>query len=312
MLGAFLVLAGCGPGVKEIPVRLVETELTPTATPTAGATATREPPATEAAAEGLSCDERHEAEARLSEAIEAALDGYDGTWGFALMDLECEHAVSIHPHYVQYPASAAKIVTVVAALRAVESGDADLEEVEEMVQLVMQHSLDYAADTLEEYIEVDDLDRVLADAGTSDEAAMNGSWSWASMTAEDLAGVWSGIVDGKLLDDFGTRYLLELAAMTEVPEVCETFPTGDYSVPGFDYGQKAGYYVMDGVPYYFASGGYLVSDAGNGRFTFGLLMKTENDDLWDEQRREIFPRVLEHVALVTGSSLVLDGVDEGG
>ena len=308
MLGGVLVFAGCGAGNEETPAGVVETELTPapTAIPTPFPTATPGSAGGGTAhTNGLSCDERHLAEDRLTEAIEEVLTDYDGTWGFALIDLECEHVVSIHPDYAQYPASAAKIVSVVAAMRAVEAGDADLEEVDELVHLVMQHSLDYAADALEEYVEPDDLDQVLVDAGASEEAAMNGSWSWASMTAEDLAGVWSGIVEGTLVDDFGREYLLELAGMTEVPEVYETFPTGEFPVSGFDYGQKAGYYVVDGVPYYFAGGGYLVSHVGSERFTFGLLMKTRNRDLWDEQRRQVFPQILAHIAAVTGDASVV-------
>jgi hypothetical protein len=252
------------------------------------------------AGEWLDCELRGPLEARLVLSIEEALDGYEGQWGFALIDNQCGTLATIDPDHIQYTASAGKIISVIAVLRAVADGRADFSEIEEHLRLVMSESLDADAYFLEEFVAPEELRQVLIDAGVSEASHVEGSWSYAFMTAPDLTRVWAALIGGQLLDADRTRYLLDLAGTADIPDVFETFPGGTFELEGFHYGQKAGYYISDGVPYYFVGSGFLVPDDGSPGFAFTWLGISENPDLEEPQRRAVFPLIVEFVRAVRG------------
>lgn len=270
----------------------------PTLTPTTTATATAVP---SAFSEDEGCATRTDANASLAASVEAVMEGYAGTWGFALYDLECELVVTANPDYQQYPASASKIITVVAALRAVEYGWLTLEEIEPLVDQVMTHSSDVDADALETYLTPEDLSAVLTDAGVSEGAYIRETWHYTYMTPSDMARIWAGIVRGTLLNEAHTALLLEKASMAQVPPEYETWPSPPVLLDGFGYGQKAGYWVSDGLPYHFVGAGFLRDVADPKRsFIPVVFIRSDNPDLMDQQRRLIWPLVVEHVAAVRG------------
>lgn len=269
-------------------------ESTPDPTPTAR---------TPGSGTALSCSAREEARDDLAEEVEDAMDGYDGEWGFALIDVACDASVTVNDDFFEYPASAGKIVTLVAALEAVESGELEDWEIESLdlsFRQVLRTSSDWDADLLEAYFDTARLDELLEEAGASDRSYMRESWKYSMMTPLDLATFWAAILKGELLEDGSAEYLLDLASRAEIPEEYETFPGGDFELDGFQYGQKAGYYVEDGVPYYFAGAGFLRELEGEEAFAVTFMIKSDTEALFDPQRRTVFPLVVEHVLEVTG------------
>jgi hypothetical protein len=231
---------------------------------------------------------------RLEEAVVDALDEYDGTWGFALIDLDCETSVAVNPQHGQYPASAAKVVTVIAALRQVEAGETLLEEVWDHVEAIMHHSWDLHADQLTEIVMPETIADVLALAGVSSSSRFQHDWRRTFMTPMDLARVWASLIGGDLLGEFFTGEVLRLAAEAEVPSGLETFPNAP-EIPGYRFGQKAGYYVEDGTPYYLVGAGYLAPADGRGLGLATVLMvETRNPELLEPQRRKVFPAVVRY------------------
>lgn len=291
-------VTACGQGDDDVVATLAPLPtLPPTATPTATATAAA---ATTPADGALACDQRGDANASLTAAVEATMAGYKGTWGFALYDLECDTMVTVNPDYLQYPASASKIITVIATLRAVEEGRIDLAEVEPVMDQVLTWSSDYHADLLETYLTPEDLSAVLTDAGTSEAAYIRETWHYTYMTPADMARVWAALVQGRLLNDELTALLLEKASKADIPPEYETWPSPlATEITGFDFGQKAGYWVSDGVPYHFVGAGYLRDTVDPGRsFIPVVFLRAEDPDLLDSQRRSVWPLVLEHIATV--------------
>jgi hypothetical protein len=251
----------------------------------------------------LACDDRESSRRALAMEVEAAMDGYDGEWGFALIDLACDATVAVNEDYFEYPASSAKVVTAVAALEAAESGELEEREVEWLdlsLRQVFRTSSDWDADLLEGYFDTSRLNELLAEAGVSERSYIRESWKFSMMTPLDLATFWAAILRGDLLEEDSTDYLLDLASGAEIPPEYETFPGGDFELGGFQYGQKAGYYVEDGVPYYLVGAGYLREIDGEEAFAIAFMMRTENPELLDPQRRSVFPLVVEHVLTVTG------------
>ncbi len=263
-------------------------------------------PTPEPGVTGLSCDEREPHRSLLVNDVNEALQGYNGDWGFALYDLNCDHMTAINGDYIQYTASTSKIITIIAVMRAVEAGDVDLEAVEPHIDEVFEWSSDHDANVLEEFIDPADLDAVLADAGVSSQAYIDGSWNQAHMTAPDMARIWAGIIRGELLTEESARYLMDKTGLAEIPDGLETFPDARFEMDGFQYGQKAGYYVIDGIPYFMVGAGFLAEDDGPETFIPVFILRTENPEFLDPQRREVWPLVVEHVAEVTGTEMPAD------
>lgn len=285
----------------------------PVATPDVEPSAEPTPPATVAGATpeaddrprspALACDERDELRDDLADRVEVSMEDYDGEWGFALIDIACDATVAVHDDFFEYPASAGKIVTLVAALEAVESGELEDWEVESLdlsLRQVLRTSSDWDADLLEGYFDPARLDELLTEAGVSDRSYMRDSWKFSMMTPVDLATFWAAILRGDLLGADSTEYLLDLASRADIPDEYETFPGGDFELEGFQYGQKAGYYVEDGVPYFLVGAGFLREVAGEEAFAITLMIRSDNPVLLEPQRRSVFPLVVEHVLAVTG------------
>lgn len=271
-------------------------------TPTHTAVPTPEPtptPTPVPESDPLGCADRLAIAGEMAGEIELALSEYEAEWGFAFIDVTCANVVSVNPEYSQYAASAGKIISIVAVLQAVESGDVALEDVEESLLQILTFSLDQSTDYIETFLEPGALNTVLEQAGT-ESARIDGTWRQANLSATDLARVWVAIVDGTLLGPEMTAYLLDLAQGPDIPDGYETFPDRDFDVEGFTWGQKAGYYVSDGIPYFLVGAGFLRYEPTGDYFIPVVIIKTEIEDLLDPQRRLVFPIVLRNVAGIVG------------
>lgn len=268
-------------------------------------------------------DERLE---RLAADIEAAMAGYDGDWGFGMVDRDCDVELEVRGEWVQYTASAGKIVPVIAALRALDldtfeaavpdepvamhchsiagplgaTGEpVDFAAMETALLLVMTHSCDHEANLINDLVTPEQVVEVLADSGVSDETQFAYRWNQARMPAIDLARVWAALLDGRLLEADVTVYLLELAAGAEVPAGLDTFPAR-LDLPGWQLGQKAGYCIVC-EPYTIVAlgAGYLrpvPADVTEERGVALVLMaQTTTLPVADQQRREVFPLVVDYV-----------------
>lgn len=281
------------------------TSVEPTSEPTPDATSAASNPGADdqPGPSAIACQDRDELRDDLAGRVEEAMEDYEGKWGFALIDIACDSTVAVHEDFFEYPASAGKIVTLVAALEAVESGELEDWEVESLdlsLRQVLRTSSDWDADLLEGYFDPTRLNELLEEAGVSDKSYMRDSWKFSMMTPVDLATFWAAILRGELLDEDSTGYLLDLASGAEIPEEYETFPGGDFELEGFQYGQKGGYYVEDGIPYFLVGAGFLREVAGDEAFAITLMIRSDNPALFDPQRRSVFPLVVEHVLAVTG------------
>ncbi len=261
---------------------------TATASPSPTDTPTPEPtPVRPSCEQGVEERRQHYEEAKAE--IEQAMAGYNGTWALGVIDLDCDLEFTINPEYVQYTASAGKIVPVIAALRRVQAGDLEFQEIEGHLDEILHHSNDYDADAVNEMVTPAQIQEVLSLAGVSDLTDFEQSWRYAFMPAIDLARVWEALMRGDLLNRKWTAYLLRLAAEVDLPPEYATFP-GRLEREGYEYGQKAGYYVSDGIPYFMLGAGYLRPKDGSSRgFAMIFMMKTMNPDLFDPQRRSVFP-----------------------
>jgi hypothetical protein len=224
---------------------------------------------------------------------------YPGTWGFAFVDVYCGAVVSTDPGYRQYAASAGKIISIVAVLRAVEEGRVAFEEVETSLVNILHVSDDFESDYIETFVTAEELNAVIGDAGVVD-STIRGAWRFTNFSAVDLARVWAALVDGRLLGEELTEWVLARASEADIPEPYETFPGGVFEHEQLEYGQKAGYYVSDGVPYFLVGAGYLRNVEMGQAFVPVVLMVTEFADLLEPQRRTVFPLVVEHVEAVLG------------
>jgi len=220
---------------------------------------------------------------------------YPGTWGFAIIDIGCDAAASFPPAYVQYPASAAKIVPVIAVLRAVARGDIEFETVAGDLELVMTISSDESADYLASLVTDEDVADVLALAGVSTLTTFVHDWESASMTPADLAAVWAGLLRGDLLPPEWESYLLDLAGQAVIPEGYQTFPV-DPGLAGYAYGQKAGFWVSDDEPDVLVGAGFLRSESGGPGFAIVLMVTTEAGDELEAKRHDVFPLLRDFVA----------------
>jgi hypothetical protein len=232
---------------------------------------------------------------RAETKIEEAMAGYEGTWSLAVIDLDCRVIMEINPEYVQYTASAGKIVVVIAALRAVQAGTLRFENIDGHLDEILHHSNDANSDAVNEMVTPAQVQEVLRLSGVSELTDFQHSWRYGFMTATDLARVWEALLRGQLLNNRWTKYLLRLAAEVDLPPEYATFP-GRFDRPGYQYGQKAGYYVSDGVPYFMLGAGYLrPKDGSSLGFAMVFMMKTTNPELLDPQRRSVFPLIIEAI-----------------
>ena len=223
------------------------------------------------------------------------MEGYDGTWGFAIIDLDCGAIAAVNPDYVQYAASAGKFPFIVAALKAVQDGRLELSEIQEDLDLVLHFSLDLNADNIVERVTNEEVWQVLRLADVSELTTFRDSWRNFFTTPADLARLWAAVLGGDILDAERTELLLNLASEAKVPPGNETWPA-EFTEPSLRFGQKAGYWVTAGTPYYLVGAGYLqpleVESLG---FAPVILIVGNDDDLLDPQRRSVFPYVLEFV-----------------
>ncbi len=255
-------------------------------------TAVPDEPAEEAVSRCATVAERA---APLIAAIEDAMGGYEGVWGLALIDLDCDSTVMVRPRHAQYPASAGKIVVLTAALRAVQDGLLDLAAIEENVELVFWYSLDRNTDEIAEFVTPAQVGAVMERAGVSPDSSLEWDWRRAWFTPHDLALVWASIVRGEQLDERWTAYLLRLASEAVLPDGDETFPA-DFGVEGYEYGQKAGYWISDDNPHHFVAAGYVrPADGISAGFTFAFMLETWLDDVFEPKRRAVFPLVRDFV-----------------
>lgn len=286
----------------------VSVEIQPAATPTlqlATATPTSLPaPPPEATASVVLDDAARLPErcntvaSRLSQlraSVSDAMEEYDGTWGFAVHDVDCDSLVTYPLGYAQYPASAGKIVIAIAALRAVEDGLLPFEDIEGHLELAVQLSLDAEIDVINDLLEPEQIAAVLELAGTSTLTEFEQEWRDARMSPADLARVWATLLRGDLLTGTWTDYLLRLASGAVFPEGYDTFPE-DLDLPDYEYGQKAGYWVSLEEPDVLVGSGFIrPADGSSHGFALVLMVTTPMDDVFDEQRRSVFPLLLDLV-----------------
>jgi len=282
------------PGVTvTTPIATAEPTPTPaTPTPTPEPTPDPRPERCQASAEAVT-DRLDDLEA----ALQSAMAGYDGGWAVGMVDLDCDRELSVNPEWTQYTASAGKIVPIIAALRAVEAGELALDTFEEQLILVTTHSFDLEANYINSLVTPAQVQEVLVLAEVSELTNFAHDWRQAFMPAVDLARVWAAVLDGRLLEPETAEYLLDLTAHAEIPEGLETFPA-DAEIEGYQLGQKAGYYVSDGIPYFLLGAGYLRptnSETGHLGVALVFMSRTTNPDLGEPQRRLAFPLLLAYV-----------------
>lgn len=249
----------------------------------------------------MACAEREAVYGELETAVAAAMEGYNGEWGFAFHDLQCELMATVQGDHLQYSASSGKIVSAIASIRAVERGDVEIAEVEPHIDEVFSWSSDHDAHMLETFVEDGALAEVLADAGVTEPSYTEGAWNYTFLTPVDMARIWTALVRGELLNEEWTQYLLDKTGLAEIPDGLETFPDARFDLEGFQWGQKAGYYVADGIPYFLVGAGFLVEEDGPEAFIPVVMMRTENAEFLDPQRREVWPLVVDAVVEVTGA-----------
>ncbi len=287
----FVCACGSPDGSSHSAVAISTPPPTDTALPTPEPTLTPSPVPTP---DPLGCADRITLASQMAADVEEALRGYEAGWGFAFIDVSCNNVTALNPDYSQYAASSGKIISMIAALRAVERGDVPLEAIEDDLTLITTLSLDSASDDIETYLQPGDLNAVLEDAGTVS-ARIDGTWHQTNFSATDMARIWAALVEGRLLGPDMTAYLLELVQHPDIPNGFDTFPGKQFKLQDFEWGQKAGYYVSDGVPYFFVGAGYLHYLPTDDYFIPVLIIKTEIEDLLDPQRYTVFPIVVDYV-----------------
>ena len=277
---------------------------TPTATPTPG-------PMPPTATSPARCEGLQERGAALGEDVEEAMDGYVGGWGLALVDLDCDEAILVHPGHGQYPASAGKIVIVITALRAVQDGELPFEgEVREDVETIMAQSLDAHSDRLNDKLTSEQIAHVLERAGASEASRYEHSWRYAHLTPHDLARVWTSLVRGEQLDEEWTAYLLDLATRPELGPYFWPFPP-EWGVEGYEYGQKAGYWTSPRPIGYRVSAGFArPADASSDGYVFAFLIRAVAADLAGWWQRPVFPLVRDFIVGELGNTTSEEGVGE--
>ncbi|MEX2236296.1 MAG: serine hydrolase [Dehalococcoidia bacterium] len=257
----------------------------PTATPTPAATPTPTPTlyVVDAAAElALARPE-----------IEAALAGFDGDWGFHVIELASGAELGINESQNFYPASSGKIILAIAVLRQVEQGIREFQPIQDRYEQMMLISSDEAADDMDALVNENETLQVFRDSGASEASAFPG-WRSGWVTPRDLALVWKALVDGMLLNEENTAYLLDLTGRYEMDPIFQTFPVR-LNREGYLYGQKAGYNIQN-FPHTFVGAGYTLSADFRYGFVAVLILRTDRTagDTHD-QRTRVYPILASHL-----------------
>ncbi len=255
---------------------------TPTPTPQPARLCLRDPDAYQARVAKLEAD------------VAAAMEGFDGTWGLSLYDLDCDTWVGVDPDYFEYTASTGKLAFIIAGLRAVQDGRIPFEELRPQFESVLHVSSDEAANNIMARVSRKDVQDVLDIAGVSDQTTWRDSWANYYSTPRDFTRIWTAVLRGQLLDEQWTEYLLQLSSEAEVPEAYETF-WSHFDIPGLRFGQKAGYRVWAGSPFHFVGSGWLTPMGPSSEGFAATMVVFSPRDVWDPQRRSVFPLVLEFV-----------------
>jgi len=211
-----------------------------------------------------------------------------------LYDLDCDTMAGVNPEYPEYTASTGKLPFIIAGLRAVQDGRIPFEELREDFELVLRYSWDNNANNIMRRVSRAEVEEVLRIAGISDQSYWRDSWANYYSTPLDFTRMWTAVLRGELLNEEWTEYLLELASTAEVPESYETF-WSHFDIPGLQFGQKAGYRTHAGAPFHFVGSGYLRPDNGSSAGFAATMVVFTPRDVWDPQRRTVYPLVLEFV-----------------
>lgn len=266
---------------------------TATASPTPTATVTATPAATPSPTPTPYVIDAAAELAAAKPEIEAALAGIPGEWGLAVIDLPSGAELGLNENQPFYPASAGKIVLAVAVLRQVEQGIREFQPIRDRFEQMILISSDEAADDMDAFVNENETLQVLRDAGASEISSFPG-WRRGFVTARDLALVWKGLVEGRLLTRQNTDYLVELTSRYEMEEVFETFPAR-LGRQGYLYGQKAGYNIQS-FPYTFVGAGYTISLDLRYGFVAAFILHTEQPVADSrEQRTSVYPIIARHL-----------------
>ncbi len=155
---------------------------------------------------------------------------------------------------------------------------------------MMRKSMDINSDALNNLITPTQVQEIVRKANLSPLTRFFHSWRETAMTAHDLALIWESLISGRLLNKTLTDYLMDLTTQAIIPEAFVTFPNG--KIEGFDYGQKAGYWINAEGDERLIGAGYLL-EQGNLNKGYSVVFMTqgdEADDLWDRSRLAISPR----------------------
>ena len=220
------------------------------------------------------------------------MEGYTGGWGVALVDLDCEATFLVNPEHSQYPASAGKIVVVIAALRAAQDGLLEFEgELQGDIEVVLSLSLDAHADRINGKVTTEQIAAVLERAGVSEASEFEHSWRYAHFTPDDLARVWISLVRGEQLNEELTAYVLDLATRPVLGAFAWPFPP-DFGIEGYVFGQKAGFWTSEVPVAYRVSAGYLrPADGSSEGHVFAFMVRAVWEDLRGNWQRPVFPLV---------------------
>jgi len=176
-----------------------------------------------------------------------------------------------------------------------------LEEIQEDLEIMMRKSMDINSDALNDLVTPVQVQEIIQKANLSSLTRFFHSWRETAMTAHDLALIWESLVSGKLLNKTLTAYLMDLTTQAIIPEAFMTFPSG--KIEGFEYGQKAGYWINAEGDERLIGSGYLI-EQGHENKAYSIVFMTqgdEADDLWDRSklaaspRHGVWPLILEFV-----------------
>ena len=237
------------------------------------------------------CDDFAGRGEELKRVVSEEMDGFDGDWGFALIDIECRMEISVHAEHSQYPASAGKIVIVIAALRGVGDGSIESEpELFQDVEDILISSLGTPADRLAEQLSPEQISEVQVLAGVSNRSQLTETWRNAYFTPIDLARVWASLLRGELLDSEFTALVLDLAENARLPDEDGFWPfPAEFGSEGIQYGQKAGFWESDEPVRYRVSAGFVRSrDRPQRAFAFAFMARVNAEGLEGNWRRPVF------------------------
>ena len=239
----------------------------------------------------------------MTQVVSEEMDGFDGDWGFALIDIECRMEISVNAEHSQYPASAGKIVIVIAALRGV--GDGSIESDPELLQDVEEilvASLGPPADRLAGQLSPEQISEIQVLAGVSNRSQLTETWRNAYFTPVDLARVWASLLRGELLDPEYTDLVLDLTEHARLPDEDGFWPfPAEFGSEGVQYGQKAGFWESDESVGYRVSAGFVRTlDRPDQGFAFAFMARITTEGLESDWRRPVFDHVREFVNFEVG------------